>query len=137
MVVGLTPLGAEHSRMKMVAPGVSTLLAGTTTSIGWLLSKVPGVNGVWAWAALVMVFPDAPGPVPAYALVANTNTVAIHAMTVIETATILPARPTTMGAAPRTADRGRRLVAVSRRRVVISSCCAMAQKPSQSKWTPD
>ena len=56
-----------------MAPGVSTEFAGTTTSMGWPLSKVPALYGVCAWAALVMVLPDAPGPVPAAAVPTSTN----------------------------------------------------------------
>src|SRR5580704_13619006 len=100
MVVGFTPLGAAHSRLWRVAPGVSTLLVGTTTSIGWPLSKVPGVNGVWAWAALVIVLPDAPGPVPACAVPVRASVATAQTKAAADTAKAFEARRTNTGAAP-------------------------------------
>ncbi len=61
VVTGNTPLGDAHSRIFTLAPGVRMAFGGTTTSIGWPESKVPGLNGLWAAAAPGITSPEVPG----------------------------------------------------------------------------
>src|ERR1700683_2243445 len=82
--------------MKMLAPGLNTELAGTTTSMGWPLSKVPGVKGDWAWAALVIVLPDDPTPVPAPAGTAKTSEPSTQDSPAARTAKAFTDRPALM-----------------------------------------